>query len=359
MDATLKVPTMPNLLSILNCPGPQRLNLLLWASIWIWYFILKQINHYKLEINSVLSFKHHNDMQKSITTTQLEKRVKQFAIHATKFFIPLHLLILYIFIISSDLDEKSMTVFLFIKHSLPLLQCVSLITIILKNSEIIDYVAKRLPLIEPTPLSVRNVYILLSDSLTSFNRPLIEFTLFTSSLLGKPMTDLDLFLSSIPSLIRIFQCLREYKLVQSKSHLANALKYTCNLPILAVTWYSRVHPNIIANSKLFQMIQIGSLFLNSTYSFYWDVRMDWQLPSIFHIRYDNKKIVFEKYIYQIAIFIDFIIRYWWIWLLTFDNLHLNFILFDGELQYLEVLRRAQWVIFKLETEYISNPTIKS
>lgn len=349
---------MLSVLNVLNIPGPQRLNLLLWAAIWCWYFILRQINDYKLEINSILQLKSHTDMRQGITTVQLEKRVKAFAIHVTKYFLPLHLLILYVFAITIDLEDTNSFVYI-LKHSLPLIQCASLVTMILRSSEIINYAVRRLPLIEPKPLSMRNVYILLSDSLTSFNRPLIEFTLFTSLLLGKPMTHLDLFLSSIPSLIRIFQCLREYKLVGTKSHLANTLKYTCNLPILVITWYSRVNPTNSKKSQLFQTIQVAALLLNSTYSFYWDIRMDWHLPSVFNLRYDTKRIVFEKQVYQLAILIDFVIRYWWIWVLILGNANLNFIIFDGELQYLEVFRRAQWVIFKLETEFVNNSITKS
>ncbi|CCK69545.1 Erd1p KNAG_0C04430 [Huiozyma naganishii CBS 8797] len=341
---------MATTIDVLACPSPERVNILLIFAVWFWYAILRTLRIYKVDVTTIVQVKPSYDMKQLPAHTQLERNAKQFAISLSKWAIPFHVFILLVFALWNTDDKLGWAGHIII-HTLPLFLLVLIIASIVRNCEIIRYAVKRLPLIEPVPNQMRNVYILLSDSLTSFNRPLIDFTFFTSLLFSEPLTHFDLFLSSIPSLIRIFQCLREYKLVGARSHLGNAFKYSCNLPILVCTWYSRANPDIVF-AKQFQMIQIFCLLLNSTYSFFWDIKMDWSLSSFVRLR--PKRIVFERYIYHVAIAVNFVIRYWWIWIL-FQKGAKNSVLFDEELQYLEVFRRAQWVVFKLESEYVNSP----
>lgn len=345
------------IIEFLSCPVPQRLNLLILGGIWLWYGILLLLNSHKIHVSTVLQIRLPHDMNPPPTTGHITRNVRGFALKVSRIVIPLHIITLMLFH-QYQHDESAKewgTTIHFILHVFPLLQLVILLVFIIYESVIVKYAVKRLPLIEPQPPQLRNVYILLSDSLTSFTRPLIDFLLFISLLFSDPHTNIDLFLSSLPSLIRIFQCLREFKLVGHKSLLGNTLKYTCNLPILICTWYSRVHPELLSSSK-FKFIQVSCLFINSTFSYIWDIKMDWTLPKFITLRHGRKKMIFKQYFYHIAILTNLVLRFWWLWVVLGN--YSKYVFFDGELQYLEIIRRAQWVIFKLESEYVSRPSPK-
>lgn len=341
-------------LGFLETPTPQKLNVLIFFAVWIWYFIIKYLNSYKIDLMLVLQLRLPGDMHQPPTNGQLQRFSYAFALKLTKIFIPCHILSNVVFNNWNENDLYGTSHFVY--HSLPLFQFLTIIFVILRESDIMRYCTKRLLLIESTPFPLRNVYILLSDTLTSFNKPLISFTLFTSLNLGKPLTHFDLFLSSLPSGVRIFQCLREYYLVKDKSLLFNTGKYCLNLPVIICTWYLRIH-NSTELSSTFYTVQSWFLLLNSSYAFFWDVRMDWMIPSIIELR--KSKMMFKPRVYYLGIYLDFVIRFWWIWVFFYsqNNIH-KFIFFDCELYYLEIIRRANWVIFKLESEY-TNRQVKN
>lgn len=85
--------------------------------------------------------------------------------------------------------------------------------------------------------------------------------------------------------------------------------------------------------------------------------MDWSLDSLSSLRSRSKSAVtLKKSMYHFAIIIDFVIRFWWLWVYLFESLafvapNTGFLFFQGEMQYLEVIRRGIWVIFKLDAEY--------
>ncbi|KAI9882842.1 MAG: hypothetical protein M1823_005411 [Watsoniomyces obsoletus] len=147
--------------------------------------------------------------------------------------------------------------------------------------------------------------ILLADALTSYAKVLgdlyVALCMFLSSgysSTGKPdrgcggqfMVPLII---SIPSLIRLRQCLIEYFRVRRSygtssdsgssgwggQHLANALKYSTAFPVIILSALQRGY-----SPDKFGMTETGLfrlwlffVFLNSFYSFYWDVAKDWDL----------------------------------------------------------------------------------
>lgn len=143
------------------------------------------------------------------------------------------------------------------------------------------------------PRSLRNTYILISDTLTSFAKPLIDFTLFTSLIFREPFTHFDLSVALLPVLVRLLQCLREYRLLHDATLLFNALKYSCNLPILFCTWKSRVYEGSINEERLHH-VQRWFMLINSSYTLFWDVRMDWSLDSLTSLRSRSKSAVTLK-----------------------------------------------------------------
>ncbi|KAL8764006.1 MAG: hypothetical protein Q9184_000294 [Pyrenodesmia sp. 2 TL-2023] len=144
--------------------------------------------------------------------------------------------------------------------------------------------------------------ILLADALTSYAKVLgdlfVSLCMFLSS--GKSSTDrpdrgcggkyIVPIIISIPSLIRLRQCLIEYIRVRNNpqktaatgwggQHLANALKYSSAFPVVVLSALQRGYdPNKIGLSEtgIFRL-WLFFVFLNSFYSFYWDIAKDWDL----------------------------------------------------------------------------------
>ncbi|MCJ1262057.1 protein-ER retention protein [Lobaria immixta] len=230
--------------------------------------------------------------------------------------------------------------------------------------------------------------ILLADVLTSYAKVLgdlfISACMFVS--VGSSSTDkpdrscggqyLVPIIISIPSMIRLRQCLIEYSRARKNSqksastgwggqHLANALKYSSAFPVIILSALQRGYdPNKIGMSEagLFRL-WLFFVFLNSFYSFYWDVVKDWDLtlfsPSAErnnpehpwglrrHTHFHTKEM------YYGAILLDLMLRCTWSFKLSPHLDHFN----DWEggifvMEFLEVFRRFIWIFFRVETEWV-------
>lgn len=244
--------------------------------------------------------------------------------------------------------------------------------------------------------------ILLADVLTSYAKILGD--LFVSGCMffstGVSSTDkpdrscggayMVPLIISIPSMIRLRQCLIEFGRVRKNptptsgwggQHLANALKYSTAFPVIVLSALQRgTNPNDIGMSEagLFRLWygytpqpvpyvyshndRMLFVFLNSFYSFYWDVAKDWDLtlfaPSSVrnnpehpwglrrHTHFHTKEM------YYGAIVIDFMLRCTWSLKLSPHLDHFNDL--EGGIfvmEFLEVLRRWMWIFFRVETEW--------
>ncbi|KAL2828766.1 EXS family-domain-containing protein [Aspergillus cavernicola] len=227
--------------------------------------------------------------------------------------------------------------------------------------------------------------ILLADVLTSYAKVIadlvITFCMFFSSdtsSTSKPDrhcgSDYTVpLLVAIPSIIRLRQCFIEYVRVRrgyrhgnsGAQHLANALKYATAFPVIifAATLrnYSPFVFHGISEVTLSRLLYIFS-FINSTYSFYWDVTKDWDLTLLSESRNDDeypfglrRYRYFTDQQYYMAIAIDFGIRFSWMsrfvpgfyWL---TETEFGFFV----LMFLEVARRWMWVFLRVETEWVRN-----
>ena len=107
-----------------------------------------------------------------------------------------------------------------------------------------------------------------------------------------------------------------------KAHLINAGKYFSDLCVplagLPIWMKSSTDPDATlvneVNTALY--IYIGVHFIATTYSYAWDIYMDWGLLRLNTPGHPNRflreKINYHPYFYYCAIFADFIFRYWWI-----------------------------------------------
>lgn len=242
--------------------------------------------------------------------------------------------------------------------------------------------------------SMRSNDILISDSLVSFAKVINDFGLFVWNYYIDDTTaynyKLEFAILCIPTCIRIKQCWFEYRTTRQVQHLLNLVKYSTGIGPLVV--------NVLIKSTLMNasddakqsgqlMIDLTSLnkwwyvllALNSTYSFIWDIKMDWHLQlfnklfnpkSQFRILRIHK--AYPNIIYFSAMVIDFLLRFIWVLKLFIINEQLaqsseiKFIhvmstfLFGYDaysfgyvvIETLEIFRRWIWCFIKLESDWV-------
>lgn len=131
------------------------------------------------------------------------------------------------------------------------------------------------------------------------------------------------FLSFIPSMIRIKQCLIDYSISADKEIFINIAKYSLGLPILyfLFKWDSMF---ITGKIGLILLMELSTIF-----NIYWDVFMDWRADS-------PEKMEKIKW----TIFLNAMARHSWIVLLAYD-LRIFYI------QFIEIIRRFIWLHYRL------------
>ncbi|KAF2737887.1 EXS-domain-containing protein [Polyplosphaeria fusca] len=236
--------------------------------------------------------------------------------------------------------------------------------------------------------------ILLADALTSYAKVMgdlfISLCMFFSSKhssTGPPNRSCGgafwvPFIISIPSMIRLRQCVTEYFRVQNANkrtgqispatgwggvHLANALKYSSAFPVIILSALQRSpEPSKFGMSEatLFRL-WLAAVFVNSAYSFYWDVARDWDL-TLFSSKKEREdpehpwglrrhRWFHAKEFYYAAIVTDAMLRCTWSFKLSphldhFNDLEGGIFLMEA----LEVFRRWMWIFFRVETEWVRN-----
>ncbi|KAL6442743.1 hypothetical protein ACFW04_002670 [Cataglyphis niger] len=103
---------------------------------------------------------------------------------------------------------------------------------------------------------------------------------------------------------------------------------------------------------------ICSCFINSIYSYTWDLKMDWGLldSNAGENRFLREEVVYSaSWFYYFAIIEDFILRF--IWIASFILVECKYIssdLMTSIVAPLEVFRRFVWNFFRLENEHLNN-----
>ncbi|KAI8866173.1 EXS-domain-containing protein [Ramicandelaber brevisporus] len=175
------------------------------------------------------------------------------------------------------------------------------------------------------------------------------------------------YLVSLPFLFRLRQCITEvYRAkhpVDRRRHIMNALKYLSALPVI---FLSAAQKEDAMNSRLGVLFVCWSVavIVNTLYSFYWDIAMDFDLGHISGRRapaYSAKSFPFmlrprlhfpDPMLYYTAIALDFILRIAWTLKLSW-HLRIDTMTFGPFLMaFIEILRRWMWVYFRLEREWV-------
>ncbi|KAG8734798.1 hypothetical protein FRC10_011431 [Ceratobasidium sp. 414] len=185
-----------------------------------------------------------------------------------------------------------------------------------------------------------------------------------------PHWSVPLVLTALPSFIRLVQCVRRYIDSKNHIHLINGGKYTAGIVnyIAYYAWrnYGSLFVLCIMMSKTSEVVGsswdfrlgIWVLFatINSCYTTYWDLTMDWSVLQVKGVQYKflRKELAYSNhvYVYYIAIVLNVIVRFIWVWYIPTGGLSSPVRAFM--FAFLEMLRRVQWNFFRLENEHIGN-----
>ncbi|KAH6832037.1 EXS family protein [Perilla frutescens var. hirtella] len=158
----------------------------------------------------------------------------------------------------------------------------------------------------------------------------------------------------LPYIFRFFQCLRQYKDTREKTSLLNALKYSTAVPVIFLSALKyHVFPEKWTN--IYRPLWLLSSVFNSLYSFYWDITRDWDLSCFTRIfKFSKPHIVTHllhgrNWVYIWVIGSNLILRCTWTYKLSAHLRHNYLTVFA--ITALEMLRRFQWVFFRVENEW--------
>ncbi|XP_039119430.1 LOW QUALITY PROTEIN: SPX and EXS domain-containing protein 3-like [Dioscorea cayenensis subsp. rotundata] len=167
-----------------------------------------------------------------------------------------------------------------------------------------------------------------------------------------------------PYLCRLLQCLRQYKDTKEKTSLLNALKYSTAFPVIFLSALKyHVFPDNWTN--FYRPLWLLSSVINSFYSFYWDVSRDWDLSVLSRIfkfkthHFLTTLLYGRQWVYYWLIGSNLILRCTWTYKLSAHLRHNYLTVFT--ISALEILRRFQWVFFRVENEWnkmTSKPSIE-
>ncbi|KAG0057269.1 hypothetical protein BGZ83_000059 [Gryganskiella cystojenkinii] len=164
------------------------------------------------------------------------------------------------------------------------------------------------------------------------------------------------FFTALPAWFRFVQCLRRYHdTFEWYPHLLNAGKYFMTL-VQLIIYFSFRHYGY----QHFRIAYILISLLTSSYTFSWDVYMDWGLlrfgkhgGGAYGHPFLRAELVYErKWVYYLAIIFDFVGRFAWI--VRVINLSWNPSILSFTVGFVEVLRRWMWNFFRLENEHLNN-----
>jgi hypothetical protein len=151
-----------------------------------------------------------------------------------------------------------------------------------------------------------------------------------------------------PFVIRFFQCINRYYYTKMAwPHIANAIKYCGGISNVTISWLYSIK---IVDTNVFISVGLGA----TAYLIYWDIYMDWNLARFPSKNFGLRdRLTYPKWMYYGAIVSNIFLRFTWttsLFSVPVDDELKNFIL-----SILEVYRRTQWSLFRVENENTNNP----
>ena len=173
---------------------------------------------------------------------------------------------------------------------------------------------------------------------------------------------------AVPSIIRLLQCARQYRDTKQASCLWNALKYSSAFPVIILSSL-KYHVSHDAWLGFYRPAWLVCSLVNTAYSYYWDIKHDWDLTLFSDTcgggfysggsRSDRRpKYLFLRHTliydrpeaYYFAIVSNFLLRASWTYKLSSHLRHNSgtILLVTA----LEITRRFQWSLFRVEKAYL-------
>ncbi|GAV89868.1 EXS domain-containing protein [Cephalotus follicularis] len=157
-----------------------------------------------------------------------------------------------------------------------------------------------------------------------------------------------------PYICRLMQCLHQYKDTKEKTTLFNALKYSTAVPVIFLSAF-KYHVVPDRWTSIYRPLWLFSSVVNSLYSFYWDVTRDWDLSGFSRIfkfsrpSYCSHLLYGRQWVYLWVIGSNLVLRCTWTYKLSAHLRHNYLTVFT--VTALEMLRRFQWIFFRVEKEW--------
>lgn len=164
-------------------------------------------------------------------------------------------------------------------------------------------------------------------------------------------------LSGFPLWIRMMQCIRRSHDTHDRKQLVNATKYCVGLLVVISSTYKGYRP---PSDSVALGAWLTCAGINAVFAWYWDVTQDWGLfdkKAVRPNRYLRARLLYpSRPLYWWGIISDGILRFAWTASLS-TNLffaHTNSKIYATILASIEVYRRGQWNVYRLENEQTNN-----
>ncbi|GJP49633.1 hypothetical protein CLOM_g8819 [Closterium sp. NIES-68] len=159
---------------------------------------------------------------------------------------------------------------------------------------------------------------------------------------------------AFPYACRFFQCLRQYSDTRDKSCLLNALKYSTAFPVIILS-ATKYHVPVERWRAVYRPLWLMASVVNSCYSYYWDISRDWDF-GCFSGNCNSRNPLLrnnlyfpQRWVYYWVMCSNLVLRISWTYKLSShlrNNLATTFVVTA-----LEMVRRFQWVFFRVENEW--------
>ncbi|GMH43680.1 hypothetical protein BSKO_11602 [Bryopsis sp. KO-2023] len=160
---------------------------------------------------------------------------------------------------------------------------------------------------------------------------------------------------ALPYLFRLCQCVIVSQVTGDRNQLRNALKYSTAIPVIGLSMV-KYHVSMESWTGFWWKLWILASVVNTLYSYYWDIEMDWDVPWFSQcgkatggfLKSPTLKTdaMYTASFYKWAIGSNFFMRIAWIYKLSSHlryNKNVNFLV-----AVIEVCRRFQWVFIRVE-----------
>lgn len=174
---------------------------------------------------------------------------------------------------------------------------------------------------------------------------------------------------SLPLFFRFIQSIRRYYDTSARHpNLTNALKYALAYCLVLL---GAMHPSLSTSdasasstsrySHVYQGLWVVAFAGSTTYTYSWDVFVDWGLGDTRYHFLRKRRMFADSYLYYIAIALDFFLRFSWCLTLVPQLPQLLGLkttrgaeIVTLVISYLELFRRTYWTMLRVEYEHLHN-----